>query len=29
MGLQLTIVSTAWNMEGTQALLQELWFIFK
>ena len=29
MGIQLTVVSTAGNPEGTQALLQELGFIFK
>ena len=29
MGIQLTVVSTAGNLEGTQALLQELGFIFK
>ena len=29
MGIQLTVVSTAGNPEGTHALLQELGFIFK
>jgi len=29
MGLQITVVSTAGSVEGSQALLQEIWFIFK
>lgn len=29
MGIQITVVSTAGTPEGSQALLQEMWFIFK
>jgi hypothetical protein len=29
MGIQITVVTTAWTPEKAQIFLQDLWFIFK